>query len=420
MSVQLADIIDVLDAAYPPRLAQDWDSVGLVCGDPAETVESVTIAVDATAAVVAEVPDRGLLLAHHPLLLRGVDTVAASTAKGALVHQLIRTGRALFTAHTNADAASPGVSDALADALGLTVEEVLAPISVGADLDKWVIFVPAENADAVREAMFAAGAGHIGDYSHCSWSVSGTGQFLPQDGASPTIGSVGTVERVPEDRVEVDRADAPARACAGRDAGGAPLRGARIRRLRVGRGARRCGVGPSRCAAETGAVVRLCIPRHDALPGTSWGVRAVGRFGGGGVAGRGMRGSGRLACSTRSRARACRPTSPPICATIPPTSTGARPMWRWSTSLIGPVNSRGVPRRPICCGAISATRCRCGCPLSAPIPGMSRETDMKAEVVQQRSLLELAELDAELEPPRSPGQAPARAAAAGRCAVGAP
>ena len=108
MSVQLADIIDVLDAAYPPQLAQDWDSVGLVCGDPAETVETVTIAVDATAAVVAEVPDRGLLLAHHPLLLRGVDTVAASTAKGALVHQLIRTGRSLFTAHTNADAASAG------------------------------------------------------------------------------------------------------------------------------------------------------------------------------------------------------------------------------------------------------------------------------------------------------------------------
>ena len=203
---RLADIIDVLETAYPPNLAQDWDSVGLVCGDPSETVETVTVAVDATAAVVAEVPDRGLLLAHHPLLLRGVDTVAADTAKGALLHQMIRTGRALFTAHTNADAASPGVSDALAAALGLTVEEVLAPIPSGTGLDKWVVFVPTENpenADVVREAMFAAGAGHIGDYSHCSWSVSGTGQFLPHEGASPAIGSVGAVERVPEDRVEV-------------------------------------------------------------------------------------------------------------------------------------------------------------------------------------------------------------------------
>jgi len=209
VSTRLADVIGVLDAAYPPRLAQPWDSVGLVCGDPDDVLGSVTVAVDATAAVVDEVPERGLLLAHHPLLLRGVDTVAASTAKGALVHRLIRSGRSLFTAHTNADAASPGVSDALAQSLGLTVEAVLEPQTAAADLDKWVIFVPPEHADAVRAAIFVAGAGEIGDYSQCSWSVTGTGQFLPQDGASPTIGSVGAVEKVAEDRVE---AVAPTRA----------------------------------------------------------------------------------------------------------------------------------------------------------------------------------------------------------------
>ena len=118
MSVRLFDVIDVLDEAYPPRLAQSWDSVGLVCGDPDDVVTSVTVAVDATAAVVDQVPDGGLLLAHHPLLLRGVDTVAANTAKGALVHRLIRSGSSLFTAHTNADSASPGVSDALATRSG--------------------------------------------------------------------------------------------------------------------------------------------------------------------------------------------------------------------------------------------------------------------------------------------------------------
>src|SRR5215217_5788291 len=276
MSARLADIIDVLEDEYPPRLAQDWDSVGLVCGDPSETVETVTVAVDATAAVVAEVPDRGLLLAHHPLLLRGVDTVAASTAKGALVHQMIRTGRALFTAHTNADAASPGVSDALADVLGLTVEEVLAPVFVGAELDKWVVFLPAADADTVREAMFGAGAGHIGDYSHCSWSASGTGQFLPHEGASPTIGKVGGVERVAEDRVEMI---APSRR---RAHVLAALRGAHpyeepafdIYSLApvpgdVGLG--RIGTLP-RPEPLSAFVSRV----HDALPGTSWGVRASG------------------------------------------------------------------------------------------------------------------------------------------------
>jgi dinuclear metal center YbgI/SA1388 family protein len=276
MSARLADIIDVLDAAYPPRLAQDWDSVGLVCGAPSETVETVTVAVDATAAVVAEVPDRGLLLAHHPLLLRGVDTVAASTAKGALVHQMIRTGRALFTAHTNADAASPGVSDALAGVLGLTVDEVLAPVSAGAELDKWVVFVPASDAEAVREAMFGAGAGHIGDYSHCSWSVAGTGQFLPHEGASPTIGSVGSVERASEDRVEMI---APSRL--------------RVHVLAELRGAHPYeepafdiySLAPVPGDVGLGRVGSLPRPEplsafvsrvHDALPGTSWGVRASG------------------------------------------------------------------------------------------------------------------------------------------------
>jgi len=135
LGVRLGDVIDVLDEAYPPHLAHDWDSVGLVCGDPDETVDSVTVAVDATAAVVDTVGRRGLLLAHHPLLLRGVDTVAASTPKGALIHRMIRGGAALFTAHTNADAARPGVSDALAEVLGLTVEAVLEP-AAGPALDK--------------------------------------------------------------------------------------------------------------------------------------------------------------------------------------------------------------------------------------------------------------------------------------------
>lgn len=203
MSVRLADVIEVLDRSYPPQLAQSWDSVGLVCGDPEDVLESITIAVDVTPAVINEVPDSGLLLAHHPLLLHGVDTVAANTPKGALVHSLIRSGRSLFTAHTNADSASPGVSDALAHVLGLTVDTVLEPLLGVARLDKWVIYVPLEHVAAVQAAVFEAGAGHIGDYSHCSWSVTGTGQFLPHDGALPVVGSIGTVERMAEDRVEV-------------------------------------------------------------------------------------------------------------------------------------------------------------------------------------------------------------------------
>lgn len=276
MSVRLSDVIAALDEAYPPQLARSWDSVGLVCGDPGDLLESVTIAVDATPAVVDEVPDTGLLLAHHPLLLRGVDTVATSTPKGALVHRLIRTGRSLFTAHTNADSANPGVSDALAQALNLSVEAVLEPCCPTGDLDKWVIYVPRENAAAVQAAVFDAGAGHIGDYSHCSWSVSGIGQFLPHDGANPAIGSVGAVERVEEDRFEVV---APARA---RAAVFAAMRAAHpyeepafdIFALVPPPGD--TGLGRIGTLAQPEPLRAFVARVSTALPRTSWGVRAAG------------------------------------------------------------------------------------------------------------------------------------------------
>ncbi|WP_404315835.1 Nif3-like dinuclear metal center hexameric protein [Prescottella equi] len=200
----LADVIGALETAYPPALAESWDSVGLVAGDPADEVRKVVVAVDAAAAVVDEALASGaqLLLVHHPLLLRGVDTVGAHTPKGALLHRLIRGGCALYSAHTNADRADPGVSDALAGALGLVATRPLVPIPDTAT-DKWVVMVPTTDTVRVREALFAAGAGELGDYRECSWTVTGDGQFRPLPGAAPTLGVVGEVETVREDRVEV-------------------------------------------------------------------------------------------------------------------------------------------------------------------------------------------------------------------------
>jgi dinuclear metal center YbgI/SA1388 family protein len=121
--VKLADVIAVLESAYPPKTAEKWDAVGLVCGDPQEEVTRVLVCVDPTSSTVDEAVERGaqFVLAHHPLLLKGVNGVPADDPKGALVHKLIRNGAALYCAHTNADSALPGVSDALAKAIGLTV-----------------------------------------------------------------------------------------------------------------------------------------------------------------------------------------------------------------------------------------------------------------------------------------------------------
>ena len=118
---RLADLVTVLEEQYDPSWAEPWDAVGLVCGDPDATVDRVLFAVDPVAAVVDEAVDlrAGLVVTHHPLFLGGTTSVAATTAKGRVVHRLLAHGCALYVAHTNADVAAPGVSDALGAALGL-------------------------------------------------------------------------------------------------------------------------------------------------------------------------------------------------------------------------------------------------------------------------------------------------------------
>jgi dinuclear metal center YbgI/SA1388 family protein len=119
---RLADIVASIERRYDPSTAAEWDAVGLVCGDPEAEVGRVHVAVDPVAVVVDEAIEAGaqLLFVHHPLFLGGTESVAATSTKGRLVHRLVTNGVALYVAHTNADVAMPGVSDALADVLGLS------------------------------------------------------------------------------------------------------------------------------------------------------------------------------------------------------------------------------------------------------------------------------------------------------------
>lgn len=201
---RLADVIALLDDWFDPRRAEPWDAVGLVCGDPDEPVERVLLAVDAVPATVAEATSTRsqLLLTHHPLLLTPVHGVPAYDPKGGLVHRMIRAGIAHFVAHTNADSADPGVSDALAERIGLRDLRVLDPDDEEPN-DKLVVFVPTGAAARLVDALAAAGAGAIGAYDRCAWTTEGTGTFRPLAGASPAVGRVGEVEQVPETRVEM-------------------------------------------------------------------------------------------------------------------------------------------------------------------------------------------------------------------------
>ncbi|WP_367041405.1 Nif3-like dinuclear metal center hexameric protein [Streptomyces sp. Je 1-332] len=125
----LSEVIAALDALWPAELAESWDAVGTVCGDPDAEVSRVLFAVDPVQEIVDEAVKLGaqLLVTHHPLYLRGTTTVSAATFKGRVVHDLIKNDVALHVAHTNADRADPGVSDALAGALDLRIVRPLVP-----------------------------------------------------------------------------------------------------------------------------------------------------------------------------------------------------------------------------------------------------------------------------------------------------
>jgi dinuclear metal center YbgI/SA1388 family protein len=174
-----------------------------VLGDPEADVRRVLFAVDPVLPVAEEAAAWGadLLVVHHPLFLRPVHGVAATTPKGRTLAVLAGAGCGLLTAHTNADRAVGGVSESLATALGMSD---LVPLSAAADesRDKIVVFVPVGDAARVRDAMAEAGAGRLGDYDGCTFTTVGEGRFRPLPGAEPTIGRVGEPQVVEEARIE--------------------------------------------------------------------------------------------------------------------------------------------------------------------------------------------------------------------------
>ena len=200
----LRSVVDLVHGWYPPGTADSWDRVGLVHGDLDQPVRRILLAVDPAPVVAQEAADwdADLLLTHHPLYLKGVHGFTSQTPKGRTSLTLAGAGCALLAAHTNADQAEGGVSEAMALALGLRDARPILPAPLPA-VDKLGVMVPADDADGMRAALAGAGAGEIGDYDHASFTVAGEGRFRPLPGADPTIGSVGEAERVDEVRIEV-------------------------------------------------------------------------------------------------------------------------------------------------------------------------------------------------------------------------
>lgn len=274
----LSDVLAAFDGWYPPSTAESWDAVGLTCGDPAEPVERVLLAVDCVPATVAEAVSAGaqLLITHHPLLLSGVHGVPATDPKGALVHRMIRSGVAHLAAHTNADVAATGVSQALADCLGLTGSTPLDPDPQPA-LDHLTVYVPAADLDRVFAALTAAGAGAVGNYDQAGFTVSGQGSYRPLPGADPADGEIGVLTRKAEQAVTVvlprsRRAGVLSAMRAAHPYEEVAFTLTEQPRLPGGTGTGRIGT-----LAEPVALAEFTALVAARLPGTAWGVRAAGR-----------------------------------------------------------------------------------------------------------------------------------------------
>ncbi|MDQ4005443.1 MAG: Nif3-like dinuclear metal center hexameric protein [Actinomycetota bacterium] len=200
----VGDWISLLDEWFPPAWAEAWDNVGLQVGDRSWTADQALVALDPTLEVVAEAAAKscGLVVTHHPLLFRPLSRLDMTDPVSRTAAAALSAPAAIVACHTNADAAKPGVNDALAAALDLEVTGTLK-LTTAEDVMKLVVFVPAEATAKVLDAVAGAGAGVIGEYDHCSFRVRGSGTFRPSPRANPAVGERGEINTVEEDRLEM-------------------------------------------------------------------------------------------------------------------------------------------------------------------------------------------------------------------------
>jgi len=203
--MKVKDIAQAIETIVPLKLAQDWDNVGLLVGNAKQNVRNILLTIDVTKRVVAEAKKLkvDLIVSYHPIIWDGLKRITAD-GPDSVVYDLIGAGISVFSIHTALDVVDGGVNDGLAEIVGICDGEPLGDYveSPTPGNYKLVVFVPVGSLAKVSNAIFAAGAGHIGNYSRCSYRGQGHGTFLPLEGAQPAIGKKGTLETVDEIRFE--------------------------------------------------------------------------------------------------------------------------------------------------------------------------------------------------------------------------
>ncbi|MGL4630339.1 MAG: Nif3-like dinuclear metal center hexameric protein [Leadbetterella sp.] len=201
--MKLKELTNFLETWAPLAYQEDYDNSGLLVGDHQAEILGVLVSLDVTIEVIEEAIQKkvNVVVAHHPLIFRGIKKIQYQSSLGAIIFKAIQNGIHIYAIHTNLDNIIGGVNTHFANRLGLLNQQILRPKTEM--LDKLTVFVPKENSESLRRALFEAGAGSVGQYSECSFSTEGKGTFLPLDGSNPTLGQIGRQETVSEEKIEV-------------------------------------------------------------------------------------------------------------------------------------------------------------------------------------------------------------------------
>jgi len=201
--MKIGDLIQVIEAFAAPELQEGYDNAGLITGQAGRECSGVLCCLDATVEVVEEAIQKGcnLVMAHHPIVFSGLKRINGHGYVEKAIITAIKNDIAIYAAHTNLDNVLLGVSGRIAQVLGLRDVEVLEPKR--GQLRRMITFAPEKDAARVRDALFAAGAGHIGNYSECSFNSAGTGTFKAGEGADPYVGKKGERHEEPEIKIEI-------------------------------------------------------------------------------------------------------------------------------------------------------------------------------------------------------------------------
>jgi dinuclear metal center YbgI/SA1388 family protein len=206
----VAAVLEYLEGFAPARLAAEWDNVGLLLGDRCSPVRQMMTCLTVTPETAAEAVQAAvdLIVTHHPILFRPIKRLTTDTVEGRMLLSLVRAGVAVYSPHTSFDNTGGGINDLLARRLGVVDTTPLRRPAESEDPRrgqqvKVVVFVPEKDLAGVSAAMFAAGAGQIGQYSQCSFRLPGTGTFFGSESTTPTVGQRGRLEEVAEWRLEV-------------------------------------------------------------------------------------------------------------------------------------------------------------------------------------------------------------------------